>query len=720
MMLFFVIFCNFELKALIIDTLTTHYYPITLDTAIVSNDYSTFFSDGNFPTIYYQNNGEYKYKKIPFSTDKYYFDINNNLVGFDTTSFVISYYDFSKDTLINYDLSDLKIYNHYQVSFFSSNYIAFISHITNKALLFNVKTQTIIKEIPGIIKTVYDKLFLSSDERSLVSFHGDSISKYNIATQITEYRVEIPPIFDAEYKTLQPNDSIMIFYDYHNLLTFDIKNGKIIYSEKDNGRIGYYKRVYGNNPLLYFYTANDYLKPIFVNYYNGDTIVINNPELYRTATKRSIIAPFINNSDTLSARIEEIAVNNKSKYCFYVYSITEQKADTIYNDYVTDYSFYQSYSFLIAPKTKTFYNNSMLFNIENFKRTDSLGDFYLYSYQLLDSSSIIFKPIINNKDSAVIILNTETHSLDTVYKSKELLDYRQFNYNKYYCINYGKNGCDIDTIINKNTQLPVYSASDISYSLQGNCFYHKYLENNIKHLKVIIPKPDNSIIYKDFILNDTIIKNPRPNLSPDSKYLVYGVNGNAVIYNMITEKYDTLKTNFFNYFDFYFFNNSRYLQIYNACYIVNSSFEQPSGFLVIDLNDKSTIIDFNTNQSNVQIVSSINENYAIVLHFNGKNNKKTFYRTYYFDYDKTANVVNSVYKTEFNFSISPNPADYEINLHSKDDPIDYLEVYNSLGEIMYRNDYIHSKDFTINILNYPSGTYYVKVNNSTKMFIISR
>jgi hypothetical protein len=712
-----------ELKAVKIDTLHTHYFPILLDTAIVSNDYLNFFTDGNFPTVYYLKDGKYTFRKIPFSTDKYYFDYSNNIVGFDTTTFIITYYDFSQNTMLTYDLSNLKIYNHYRVSFFSSNYMGFVSKATNKALLFSVKTKELVKEFPEIDNSIYDNIFLSANEKYIITFKRDTISKFNIATQETEYSIQIPALFSNAYNTLQPNDSIMIFYDYHNLLTFDIKNGKLIYSEKEKDRVGYYKRVYGDNQLLYFYTASNIIKPIFVNYYNGETKDIENTELYKTGTtsygyRRSIIAPYVNGLDTISARIEEITTtDNKNKSLFYKYSISEQKPDTIYSDYITDYTFNSYIPLYLVPKTNTFYNNSNLFKLDDFQVIDTI-DFLAYnSIFLLDSTKILFKKDLFSNDSAVYIYDTESLALDTIYKSKELCDYKQFRYNPNFKIEYNNS----NYLVNRITNDTIYSASGLTISFQGTCFYHKYLENSIKHLKIIVPSIENPIVVKDFILNDTIINNPYANLSPDGKYLAYCVNGSTVIYNILADKYDTINT-ISNIKDYYFFGNSQYLQIFDQYYFdTNTGFDgNGGGFLVIDLNSKEPVLDFYYQNPNVAIVSSLNEDYCILLHFNKKNKFRTFYRLYKFSYDNL-NISESYNTLEgSSFSIYPNPVKTQLTISSNDKNLNQIEIYNSLGKLIYIIDSIYSNEFNIDISAYPCGTYYIKSNNTTQIFVIER
>ena len=718
LMLLILSFTN--LKAVIVDTLNTLYFPISIYTAIASNDYRSFYSDGNFPTIYYLQDGEYTHKKIPFSADKYYFDFSNNLVGFDSLTFMINYYDFSKDTLLNYDLSELKIYNHYWISFFSSNYIGFVSKATNKALLFNIKTKELIHEFPEIDNSIYDNIFLSVNEKFIITFKGDTISKFNISSQETEYNIKVPDLFSNDYKIFQPNDSIMIFYDNHDLLTFDIKNGKIIYSEKDKARVGYYKRVYGDNQLLYFYTASDIIKPIFVNYFNGDTIIIENPELYKTETRKSIIAPYINLTDTLSARITEVTANNKTKCVFYIYSIPDQKSDTVYTDYVTDYTFYNYYYFQVIPRTKTFYNNSKLFSINSLQCIDTLNPPGGNDCYLLDSSNIIFRRQSLSNDSAVYIYNTETFEFDTVYKSKELCEKKQFEYNENFKINYNKIYNGNDYLINRASNDSIYSAPGLRISLQGTCFYHTYLDNNIKHLKIIIPAIDNSLTIKDFVLNDAIINNPKPNLSQDGKWIAFTVNDINIIYNTVTDKYDTLFTNFdFNINEKYFFNNSQYLQIHNVCYFDgNTGFETNSGFIVVDLNNMQTLLDFDSHKSSGRIFSSLNEDYAIILYSNKRNKGYTFYRFYQFRYDNS-NIQDPVINKN-SFSIYPNPSKTQLMISKSGEPLDNIDIYNAIGELIFSSANIYSNDFIIDTSIYPTGAYYIKSNNDTQMFVIER
>ncbi len=64
-----------------------------------------------------------------------------------------------------------------------------------------------------------------------------------------------------------------------------------------------------------------------------------------------------------------------------------------------------------------------------------------------------------------------------------------------------------------------------------------------------------------------------------------------------------------------------------------------------------------------------------------------------------------------NWQIVPNPALNYINIISEEKDFD-INIYNSLGTLL-----IQTKDKHISIQNWPSGIYFVKINNMTKSFV---
>ena len=61
-------------------------------------------------------------------------------------------------------------------------------------------------------------------------------------------------------------------------------------------------------------------------------------------------------------------------------------------------------------------------------------------------------------------------------------------------------------------------------------------------------------------------------------------------------------------------------------------------------------------------------------------------------------------------SLYPNPSNELININFDEDQLSKLELYDITGKLLFKKE-LNTNTFALNIANYPSGTYLVKVYN---------
>ncbi len=81
-----------------------------------------------------------------------------------------------------------------------------------------------------------------------------------------------------------------------------------------------------------------------------------------------------------------------------------------------------------------------------------------------------------------------------------------------------------------------------------------------------------------------------------------------------------------------------------------------------------------------------------------------------FKYDSLTTGVSQIAKLNNQISIFPNPASGEIHVISEQSTVISIDIYNMLGETVYTSPITnYQSPIIINIVNFPSGVYIVKV-----------
>lgn len=68
-------------------------------------------------------------------------------------------------------------------------------------------------------------------------------------------------------------------------------------------------------------------------------------------------------------------------------------------------------------------------------------------------------------------------------------------------------------------------------------------------------------------------------------------------------------------------------------------------------------------------------------------------------------------KEDHNLMIYPNPATNHVYINSREN-IGKISLYNELGELLYKNESVNRKSIKLNLTEYQSGIYFVKIDNS--------
>ena len=88
---------------------------------------------------------------------------------------------------------------------------------------------------------------------------------------------------------------------------------------------------------------------------------------------------------------------------------------------------------------------------------------------------------------------------------------------------------------------------------------------------------------------------------------------------------------------------------------------------------------------------------------------------------KTSNCtvgVNELNKNTANFKMYPNPANDYVIVKNETEKNSYLEVFNMIGEIIYRTDF--SGSAVINTKNWDAGIYFVKSGGVSKKLVVAK
>ena len=67
-------------------------------------------------------------------------------------------------------------------------------------------------------------------------------------------------------------------------------------------------------------------------------------------------------------------------------------------------------------------------------------------------------------------------------------------------------------------------------------------------------------------------------------------------------------------------------------------------------------------------------------------------------------------------SLYPNPSNDLINISFDKDQLQKIELYDTTGKLLFKTD-LYTNTYALNIANYPSGVYFVRVFNQNNVFV---
>ena len=67
-------------------------------------------------------------------------------------------------------------------------------------------------------------------------------------------------------------------------------------------------------------------------------------------------------------------------------------------------------------------------------------------------------------------------------------------------------------------------------------------------------------------------------------------------------------------------------------------------------------------------------------------------------------------------SLYPNPSNDLINISFDKDQLQKIELYDTTGKLLFKSD-LNTNTYALNIANYPSGVYFVRVFNQNNVFV---
>jgi len=78
---------------------------------------------------------------------------------------------------------------------------------------------------------------------------------------------------------------------------------------------------------------------------------------------------------------------------------------------------------------------------------------------------------------------------------------------------------------------------------------------------------------------------------------------------------------------------------------------------------------------------------------------------------KSPALSSEAFNSEVDLKIYPNPVSSNVYLQTKNEPIHTLAIFNRLGQLVYNTEQIDAFNFRLNVSDFTSGMYLVKMNN---------
>jgi len=81
------------------------------------------------------------------------------------------------------------------------------------------------------------------------------------------------------------------------------------------------------------------------------------------------------------------------------------------------------------------------------------------------------------------------------------------------------------------------------------------------------------------------------------------------------------------------------------------------------------------------------------------------------------NVLTAISEiSENDFSIYPNPTSGEINIVQNSTDAEYIEIFNTLGELIYQNNSVTKGTILIDLSHFEKGIYFIHIGSYDNSF----
>jgi hypothetical protein len=80
---------------------------------------------------------------------------------------------------------------------------------------------------------------------------------------------------------------------------------------------------------------------------------------------------------------------------------------------------------------------------------------------------------------------------------------------------------------------------------------------------------------------------------------------------------------------------------------------------------------------------------------------------------KSSSLSSQVFDSSTSISIYPNPSSEFININSKNENINSVKIFDSLGRLIFTSNEINLNTFTIDVSGFASGLYLININENT-------
>jgi hypothetical protein len=698
-----------------IDTLWERTLPpkdITLISCSKDCSYLYHFNDYHF--LFKKVGNKYIHYKLPDMAPFYKFTFDDKLIGYKKKD-TITIYDCKTKNLKIYDVTFLHSYTFWEMVYITSKTFAIIDPTNaGKLRIYDLETNKLIYELGDYNSMPVKTAFLSNDESFLLcTMDGPKLAKFDLINKITQFKTYINDWQEPDYKAIFANDSIAIIYcDYFkDFMTVNTNRGKIILEDTCDYfyRLSSFSQVSGDN---HFIMHNIWDSPydikakrhLLINWLSGEK---------QTFDYNDFFSITINQSDTILLRKD---FDNKERCVIYFHNLYTGIRDTIYNEYIIDTLFNKGTNMQIFEKS----------NIMCSRYTDST---YIYSLNKGEKIGLFEVPdvhyrYISQYDEKSFTLQTE--------KTDSTLTYKLYNYNT--------RQFEREFIVNSNSLLNFFKNKQYGILYSNGNGYRTLIYDFIHNSTIY-----NSTYFMDFTANGAFIENDTKSIGnnlyqhsftyiPEAdtnkkqsfEYTFYADKSSTAYSKSVTvdvsiDRKKLIYPNYNNYIIKVNLENN----IVDSCLIditpISLFFSKDGKYFQVRDSNNFKIYNYLTNElaisySKTRDYKELTNDYMNYIILYSDTLRKMYCVRFNLDNLRIENEIQS--NDQAKFSLYPNPANNIINIYSKSkNLINCIEVYNLRAEQISKINNIYSQIYALDINNYPTGVYYIKIDGVTNIFV---